>query len=686
MIGKTISNAESHREHVMMPSAQKAHPALSEYALAIRGFKRQFARLSLDAQDLSSGQSGAFPRIVNAHVLRMLPLNEEFDTLFSDILTTRMLLPDLASHCARFVGLKPVSGDDSRYWQLPASTLSLSSPKPIDPVATIREAGAVFVRPCSNLSLDCGHVLCCVDGAFAIDGRPASEDAVSQLLDAMPDDTALIEWGSAHGADVPFEALIVKIYGFKDSFDTTRTHMMGVFDMASERGVELHGGSIRSNVDIAPDLLDDARRVVEMIIEDFPELEYACGWFAITEQGLALVQVDTGLDVAFQENPALEVLSHFERVVQGNRPTTLAASAKACVKELTEVHANRKGFVGFMYRDWIRGILEDYRSVDTPLSEKLWAHRRGFYSYRIEQYGLTDANASEFLSDIDYKRLRPLNGPYRKWLWDKVSAFLVMRPFAQYMPEHYCRIAGNGSSRVVQFGQSGIDSIPAIIALLEHKGMLAVKRAIGSHGTGFYKLEYRGVFDEYYVDGKACNANALAALLESLHDEYIVTEFVIMHPFLSSLYDEVVSTVRIMAIRTEEGFGLYDAFLRIGTSSTGNTDNLATGGVVAKVDLETGELFDPERLSNHKFMPCPHHPDTGTEIAGIIPFWDEIKRQVECMSTYLFPLEFFGFDVAVTAEGFKILEINVHQDLHRYVNYPESVKSYLSGKLDAQLG
>ena len=48
------------------------------------------------------------------------------------------------------------------------------------------------------------------------------------------------------------------------------------------------------------------------------------------------------------------------------------------------------------------------------------------------------------------------------------------------------------------------------------------------------------------------------------------------------------------------------------------------------------------------------------------------------ISRNLSPLEYLGYDVVVTEGGFKILEVNLHQDLHRYPLYPADVKEYLT--------
>ena len=44
-------------------------------------------------------------------------------------------------------------------------------------------------------------------------------------------------------------------------------------------------------------------------------------------------------------------------------------------------------------------------------------------------------------------------------------------------------------------------------------------------------------------------------------------------------------------------------------------------------------------------------------------------------------LEYLGFDIAITDDGFKIIEINIHQDLHKVAEHSEEFKAFFRGKL-----
>ena len=99
------------------------------------------------------------------------------------------------------------------------------------------------------------------------------------------------------------------------------------------------------------------------------------------------------------------------------------------------------------------------------------------------------------------------------------------------------------------------------------------------------------------------------------------------------------------------------------------------------VDTETGELYDPQTIKEHIYYPCPNHPDTGTPIAGLLPNWDLICREVLNIAKYLCQLEYLGFDVAITPDGFCVLEINVHQDLHKVNLFSDEIKEFFDRKI-----
>ena len=173
----------------------------------------------------------------------------------------------------------------------------------------------------------------------------------------------------------------------------------------------------------------------------------------------------------------------------------------------------------------------------------------------------------------------------------------------------------------------------------------------------------------------------MVEFISSLRD-YIIVEYVEMHPEIKRLNPMSLNTIRVMLIN-EDGNNPFIAssFMRIGTKQSGIVDNTAQGGMFCKVDVQTGRFFDGEKVNNHVITPSPIHPDTGELVEGTIPHWELVREKLIQIANYMPQLEWMGFDIAITQDGFNIIEINSHQGLHRYHTYPQDVKDYFERKL-----
>lgn len=163
---------------------------------------------------------------------------------------------------------------------------------------------------------------------------------------------------------------------------------------------------------------------------------------------------------------------------------------------------------------------------------------------------------------------------------------------------------------------------------------------------------------------------------------YIVTEYVNMHDEIKALYSGSVNTIRVMMLNRDGHHPkILDAYMRIGSVSSGVTDNVAYGGIVCSIDVDSGTYNNGLRIVNHVFISTERHPDTNAELNGVIPNWDVIKQGIKDISRHIPQLEYLGFDVVCTPNGFTILEINSHQDLHRYPYLDQEIKDFYFYKL-----
>ena len=421
-----------------------------------------------------------------------------------------------------------------------------------------------------------------------------------------------------------------------------------------------------------------------------PQLEYYAVNFVLTAQGLKV----TGCDMTparLECDPFCPELNDFllEKVRKAkgrkHRVFTLARLKKLRWKVFKKLFC-RKGYQEFFLHEYVTSVIHDLLHFHgTTLKQKIWCYRRGFYSYHLAQYDLTEENWQDYVSDRDYHWLSPINNRYFKWIDDKTTYRYAMEPCKAWVPEYYYHlIYRNGQPYVIRMQDcpAGYSAdMEGVLQLIRDKGKLACKQSSGTHGDGFFKLSWEN--GEYCINNEPASAEAIQELLSGFSCFYNLTEYLSMHEELCSIYDGSVNTIRVMVLnRDGRNPEMVNAYMRIGAKSTGLTDNVGYGGVFCRVDVDTGRFHDAEQSRDHVIVPCPNHPDTGTLIEGYLPLWDEVKQVVREMCLTVPQLEYLGFDVAITDKGVQVLEINKHQDLHRCPEYGPYIQDFFKHKIE----
>lgn len=616
-------------------------------------------------------------------IFSLLPFDAKFDKLFGDVLSMSYALnKHIELLTEQYYSLLTRDGEQ---FILP---LKDGLDQSMDGVlALIRKKGRVSVRKASN-SVKTKEHICGFDGeAFYFDSAYLDEDAMCEKLGSLPSGTMISELIAStfaptlhlaflNGGDAPellFSVLTEAQEGVKPNWYTRNRELSTVDEQGNYDG---------GRIEVFPEIA----KTLRAIASEFNELEYMNFAVRLTGEGFKILRVDTGADLTYLEH-FNDKTAEFIRRKRAAKPRFVGFKRAMTIidRYLWSFRAKRHGFMDYMYRGWKKALRDDNRDKFTTAQEKKWAHERGFLSYHIKQYGLTEENYRSFLSDRDYKWLRPINNEYRKLLWDKVTLRYCLDKYSEYLPEYYYHIVPrDGRMQVLKMPDCPEElprSFDGILHLLREKKLLAMKPTVGSHGIGFYKLGFDG--ENYLVNGKEKSESEMLGFLASLDDYYNISEYIVMHSDLRRIYSEVACTVRIMVInRSGLDPVIENAYFRIGTKSTGFTDNIGSGGVFAYVDEKTGFFHDAEVIKEHVITPCPIHPDTQEKIEGTLPHWDEVLRVIPELCRYISPLEYLGFDVVMTDSGFKILEINTHQDLHRYPTYNENVHAYFMHKLE----
>jgi hypothetical protein len=318
-----------------------------------------------------------------------------------------------------------------------------------------------------------------------------------------------------------------------------------------------------------------------------------------------------------------------------------------------------------------------------PLSIRMSMLRRGFLSQSYLVYRLDENDPSQYLTDYQmFVRTPDLNGRYRVFLHDK-EIFALM---TKVMPAHAVETFGIiRRGRVVHgVGDRVGNAADYLLDLLRKHPKLVIKPMTGSRGYGIRFLFRRDT--EFYLNEERLSEQRLRDLIGEM-DGDLVACYVEQSPEMAALYPRTVNTLRLLTmwdIEQGEPF-IASAMLRIGSSSSYPVDNLSQGGVSTIVDLETGELSkgadyvrETGELTWHT-----HHPETRMRIEGmILPHWQQIRSNMLAFCRSMPFLRHVGWDLAITADGFKIIEGNHdpfmrnHQIHHPLLADPRVVKFY----------
>jgi hypothetical protein len=324
-----------------------------------------------------------------------------------------------------------------------------------------------------------------------------------------------------------------------------------------------------------------------------------------------------------------------------------------------------------------------FKNKSISIRNKIWAQRRGFYAHRIGFYGLTEENYQNYISDFDYMKLYPINGLFSHWIDDKLTIRYLLDPFKVFLPKYYYQLAGGEILGLPDCQKSQDPSIDDIFTLLQDVKFLAAKLMIGSQGAGFFKLSC--LDNVYFLNDNPISNEDLSQILmgwmRTKGGGYLITEYLLPCHYLRQYWGNTPNAIRISVIRNKnQEPEISFAFIRFGTESTGAIDNANRGGIMCKIDISDGRFYDGKIITDNIMYECKYHPSTKRLLEGVIPNWQLIKDKIYEISRYIPQVIYMGFDLVVTDDGFKIIEINSHQA----IGYIQSNTPYLSSTPTAE--
>lgn len=159
--------------------------------------------------------------------------------------------------------------------------------------------------------------------------------------------------------------------------------------------------------------------------------------------------------------------------------------------------------------------------------------------------------------------------------------------------------------------------------------------------------------------------------------EYIAEEVMHNCPDLDGLNPHSLNTVRVTYVLRKDSVPLiFSVMLRTGAVKGNVTDNWGAGGILMNVDIETGLVSQPGL--DEKCNPYLYHPITGMKLVGFeIPRYREIIEFAKDVAFHNHDVVYGGLDIAVTADGLELIEVNFPPAYIGYQAFGEGALNYL---------
>ena len=328
----------------------------------------------------------------------------------------------------------------------------------------------------------------------------------------------------------------------------------------------------------------------------------------------------------------------------------------------------QEGFTERMARSWLSSLEEERASglYDAELLESV--HGMGYLAGCACSYDQARLSTGAYLTDYDHFRLWPFNSWQRIWINDKLTLFYMLNgtQFGKYLPEYFFYSTPEG----------GLSAIPpyspsaSLVDVVRERGDVACKPCNGTGSEGFFRLSFRD--GAYLVNWAEVGAEGIERFPRE-HPNYVFTEFLLPEASMSRI-DPLIHTLRTLVVNphgtdpeivgTYLRFGMREVAEKTGSANYTYLRTAEDRDFVCHVDVDSGVYGDAKLVYATRIEDAPVHPDSLLEARGPISCWDEVRDLSLGIAEYLPLLSVLGFDVGITDDGPKIMEINSHPGVH----------------------
>ena len=270
----------------------------------------------------------------------------------------------------------------------------------------------------------------------------------------------------------------------------------------------------------------------------------------------------------------------------------------------------------------------------TTFFDMVWCGLRygaGYYDYvMFGFYNMNGAQRDTYLTRVRNKKVQDLMNPP-----DSGVKFDDKLVFNEVCKDFLHRKTLNGETCTVEEFADFIDGQDAIFAKINHGGC----------GVGVEKL-------------RPADFESPAAMLDYIREKNaIVLEHVLpQHPDMAKLHPSSVNCLRITTDLV--GDEVYIAYISVKMGrGGGHCDNSGQGGVLCRVDPETGKIVSD--ATDDFFEVYDRHPDTGVVFKGYqLPMVQEAIEFAKKAARVVPEVRHVGWDIGIAPDGPAMIEGN----------------------------
>ena len=317
--------------------------------------------------------------------------------------------------------------------------------------------------------------------------------------------------------------------------------------------------------------------------------------------------------------------------------------------------ANLKYLVGRVMNMDYKSMLEKINNIHKKTGKSRMAifndmrkcavkYGAGYSDYDLfEMYHLTDAQRDTYITrGRNNDLIKKYNNPeYNHIFRNKVEFNTKFKDFIQR-----------------DFLEVNTSSKEDVIRFIKHHDVFMAKPIVGTCGKGIEKINVHDYssFDEIYTYLTQDGMN------------YELEEVIVQNEKVASIYPGSINTVRIVTIVDDNKTPhIICAYFRIGNGKY--VDNFNSGGMVAPVNEENGEVMD--KAIDKKKNLYERHPATNAIIQGFVfPDWQKAIKMVKKAALVVPEMRYIGWDVAFSSKGPVLVEGNEYPG-HDIYQLPE---------------